>query len=285
MGVSTARPGLPQEPVIGPPQTIILPQRVVAGESASLAVLDAAGRLVPGAAVYLTESTKLVTDATGRAVFVASAEGGSLAAHLDPRGPEFTAAILPPPKGAEGKSHSVPHPAMPPRIASFPRVIALGDRFALEGDGFRGNVNLDRVLVGEQSAIVLAASPVSVVALANPRTALGATQIRIEILGAGASAMSVTVVSLAVSGPAKTLSAGSSGALTVSVVGSTEPLDVEVRNLVPNVVTLPGGSAVQLKTSGGEPNVATVELTGVRGGDYSVSARLLPVISVLPTNP
>ena len=63
------------------PRAIILPPAVVAGAQATLAVVDAAGRLLPGVAVEISggqtarlrasSPEKVTTDSTGRATFLA----------------------------------------------------------------------------------------------------------------------------------------------------------------------------------------------------------------------
>src|ERR1700676_4632817 len=57
-------------------RTIILPQKMVAGAAATLAVLDSAGRLAPNVVVELSTGRKVTTDVTGRALLVAPGEAG-----------------------------------------------------------------------------------------------------------------------------------------------------------------------------------------------------------------
>jgi hypothetical protein len=45
------------------PRTIVLPNKVVAGAAATLAVLDSAGRMLPNAVVELSGGQKVTTDA------------------------------------------------------------------------------------------------------------------------------------------------------------------------------------------------------------------------------
>jgi hypothetical protein len=57
--------------------------------------------------------------------------------------------------------------------------------------------------------------------------------------------------------------------------GTVEPLLVEVRNGSPGVVQLSKGNVQRLKTSGGDENIAPVDVKFVTGGNYSVTARLI----------
>ena len=174
---------------------------------------------------------------------------------------------------------------MPPIV--FPRAISLRDPFELLGNVFKGDADQNHVTLGPQLALVLAASPVSLVAIPNPDTPLGATQLVVEVAGRTFDPMPVTVVSLQITGPGKALGAGEQGVLSVRVSGSAEPLPVEIRNFSPGIVqlkTASAGTSVQrATTSGGNANTARIELLGVAPGDYAVSARIVSPMSGSPS--
>jgi hypothetical protein len=86
-------------------------------------------------------------------------------------------------------------------------------------------------------------------------------------------------VLLEFSGPAEAVNAGSTGKLILRAHGTTEPLLLEVRNGSPGVIQLSKGNVQRVKTSGGDQNIAPVEVQFVTGGNYSVSARLISAIS------
>ena len=88
--------------------------------------------------------------------------------------------------------------------------------------------------------------------------------------------MPVTGVLLDFSGPAEAPTAGGEGKLILRVHGTTEPLAVEVRNASPEIVQLLHGNLQRLGTSGGEQNIAPVELKFLASGNYVVTARLAP---------
>jgi hypothetical protein len=58
--------------------TIILPQKLVAGQPATLAVLTAEGKLAPGVPVEFSGGQRVTTDDSGRASFAAPDEAGVL---------------------------------------------------------------------------------------------------------------------------------------------------------------------------------------------------------------
>src|SRR5689334_13993801 len=64
---------------------LLLPKRIVAGEPATLAVLDVNGRLTPGVGVNLSDGDLIVTNATGRALFVAPPKPGVIYATIGSR--------------------------------------------------------------------------------------------------------------------------------------------------------------------------------------------------------
>ena len=65
-----------QPPPASSARILLLPKRIVSGETATLAVLDMNGRLTPGVAVNFSDGDHLVTNATGRALFVAPLNPG-----------------------------------------------------------------------------------------------------------------------------------------------------------------------------------------------------------------
>jgi hypothetical protein len=261
-------------------RTIILPQKMVAGAPATLAVLDSAGRLVPNAVVELSSGRKVTTDVTGRALFVAPGEAGKLTAKLAGRpvtASSTVAAIADPATQSDGTSTEM-------RLVSYPRALAIHDRFMLEGTGFRGAAESNRVFLADQPCLVVASSPVSLVVLPGPRVPIGPTNLRVSVAGHDAVQIPVSAVSLEFSGPAEAPESGAQGKIILGVHGSTDPLAVEVRNGSPQIIQFPHGNMQRLTTSGGEQNVAPVELKFIASGNYTVTARLIPTDSVRPPN-
>jgi hypothetical protein len=256
----------------GPATTIILPVRIVVGEQATLAVLDAAGRLTPGTVVEFTGGERATTDATGRAAFSAPAEPGVLLARLPGRGVSASTTVV----------AAQPNPPDGVQVVEYPRVISVSDRFSVEGSGFRGDADSNRALLGDQPALVLAASPVALVLLPGPRAAEGPAQLLIEVGGRSPWPVPVTLVSLEVTATKKQFAPGEKGKLTVRVHGTERRLVIEARNLSPEVVELPRGNVQRVTSIGGAANAAEIEMQGVRAGDFALSVRLVPGAYGLP---
>jgi hypothetical protein len=236
-----------------------------------LAVLDAQGALLPGAAVEFRGGARVTTDATGRASFTPPSEAGVLVAQ----------------SGSIRASAAVVLPAENPpdgvQVNETPLLISLREPFSVGGSGFRGDLEGTRAWLGEQPALVLAASPVSLVVQAGPRTPPGATQLVIEAGGRSPGPVPITLVSLEISEQKKQLAPKEKGKLVVTARGSEQRLEVEVRNLTPDVVKMPEGAKVfRTATHGGADNSVEIELEGRRTGDYSLSVRLIPPVAGLP---
>ena len=267
----------PAKPQARTPRTIILPPKIAAGLPATLAVLDGSGHLVPRAAVILSTGNELTTDATGRALFVAPHKTARLTAETPGKDVIASALIVDSPNPVSPTPVQSSSPAL--RILSYPRLVSLHDRFTIEGSGFRGAADSNRVTLAGQPALVLAASPLAMVVLPGPSVPIGTAELRLSVAGVEARAGPVTAVLLVVTGPTGTWHVGSQGGLTVRAYGTEERLEVEVRNASPEIVSLPRGNLQRVTTTGGPRNTADVEMRSLAPGDYTVTARLVPAAS------
>lgn len=262
------------------PRLIILPPKVLAGAQATLAVLDSQGRLLPNIAVELTGGQKVTTDATGRAMFKATDQPGVIVAKGSGNGITTSAIVV---AAKDSRPHvATGKPSEVVKVDSYPHILAIHDRFTLEGSGFRGAADSNHVYLSDDPCLVLASSPVSLVALPGLRVPVGDANLRVTVAGMEAGQFHVSAVMLEFSGPAEAVNAGSNGKLILRAHGTTEPLLLEVRNGSPEVIQLPKGNVQRLKTSGGDQNIAPLEVQFVTGGNYSVSAKLVPADASLP---
>ena len=267
------------------PRTIILPQRVVAGASATLAVLDATGRLTPDVEVGLSTGQKITTDATGRALFLAPSDTGTLTAKIS--GQETAAlttvvatsseSLAPNPvEGSLNQSHYK---------FSYPHFLTLHDRFTIDGSVFNGRADSNHVFLAGQPCLIVASSPVSLVVLPGLHIPIGPIAIKISVDGHDldlGSVPPVDAVLVEFSGPTEAANAGSQSNLVLHARGTKERLAVEVRNGSPEIIQLIHGNVQRVQTSGGEQNVALVDMKLLAAGNYLVTARLIPTESGLP---
>jgi hypothetical protein len=261
-------PLLPQQP---PPasaaRTLLLPKRIVSGETATLAVLDGNGRLTPGVTVDFSNGDHLVTNATGRALFVAPLNPGVIYATIASRSTRVYTTTLTP---AEVSSSSL-------RVSSAPRFASLGDRFELSGSGFCGEADANAVRVAGKPAVVLASSPAALIALPPPSD-MDPVPATIEISCAKRSAppFSISFLGLTLDADSSPLAPGEHRVLTVHVSGTAAKVPLEARNLSSEVAQLAGGNPANVSSSGGAQNAAQFELIGLARGNFRISVRLLP---------
>ena len=272
-------PGTPRVQLAAP-RTIVLPRKTVAGAPATLAVLDAAGRMLPNVVVVLSGGQKVTTDATGRALLTVPSEPGVLTAQIPDQDITASAPVL---KSVDPEPQpSVENPPTALRVLTVPHFISLHDRFTVEGAGFRGDADANRVFLSDQACLVLASSPVSLVVLPGLHIPIGEINLRVTSAGNDAGPNPVVMVLLEFSGPAEAPRAGGHGKLSVRVHGTRERLGVEVRNASPEIIQFSRGSVERVISSGGDRNAAEIETKFLTSGDYIVTARLIPTDSGLP---
>lgn len=241
--------------------SIVLPPKLVAGKIATLAVLGVDGRLAEGITVTLGDALRVKTDKTGRATFtaptgveviIANGSGNSAAALVDAT------------ESANEKKTLMVSP-----------VVSLVDQFSVCGGHFLEQADANRVMLNDERAFVLAASPECLVVLANPRALPGPAKIVIEN-SLGRWEASTTLVSLHFDPPIPALVPERKSKLSLHVQGSDQPLHVLVENRTPGVIRFLRGDTQNLITSGGEENSGEVGIIAVSTGDYSFHARILP---------
>jgi hypothetical protein len=261
-------------------RTLILPPKAVAGAPATLAVLDAGGRLMPNVVVELSGGQKVTTDTTGRAQFTAPGQPGTMTARVSGQDITAFATVVASLDALPRASADTPSPEL--GMISYPHVLAIHDRFTIKGTGFRGAADSNRIFLGGQACLVLASSPISLVILPGPHTTIGPAALHVSVEGHDTGPSPVIAVLLDFSGPADAPNVGAQAKLTVRVHGATEPLAVEVRNGSPGIIQFSSGNVQRLTTSGGEQNIAEVDMKFLASGNYTITARLLPADSGSP---
>jgi len=245
---------------------LLLPKRLVGGEPATLAVLDVNGRLTPGVTVNFSSGYHLITNTTGRALFVAPANPGVIYATIGSRSARVYTTIL---TAAEVNLSLL-------QVSTAPQFASLADRFELAGNGFCGDADANTVLVGGKPALVLASSRAALIALPPTDLAPGPANIEVSCSKRSAPTFSMTFLDLSLDADASPLAPGEHRTLTVDVRGTAAQVPLEARNLAPKVAELSGGNPVKVSSSGGAENAARFELIGREHGNFLISVRLLP---------
>jgi hypothetical protein len=244
---------------------LLMPRKLITGERATLAVLDMNGRLTPGVDVKFSDGEKVTTDATGRALFVAPLNPGTITAGINGRAGHVTSTILSP----AGLS------AVQEVITGAPRVASIADRFELAGEGFCGDADANHVAVGGLPGLVLASSPAWLAVLPPAELEPGPAEVKVTCGQKAAAAFTIFFVSLELESKNGALAPGERRELLVRVRGTSAKISLEAHNLSADVADLNGGSVVRETSSGGTDNTAKFELVGKKRGNFTISIRLL----------
>jgi hypothetical protein len=250
-----------QAPSLEPAQ-IVLPARLVASQPATLAVLDNLGRLVAKANLTLSDGTAVETDATGRAFFNAPPIPGVLIARIAGHHEIAAASVILP----FAKSEKT-------QIDWAPAQISIHDRFDVRGSGFRGDAAGNAAQLGHQPALILAASPASLVLLLDLSAPPGTAQLSVTANGSEAVAI-LAALAIEFDTSGANLSPGAKAALTVRIRGTDQPKEMEVENLTPAVLQFARGVSEHVRTKGGVDNSAQITVRAMHPGDFSFRVRL-----------
>lgn len=262
----TANPQRQQVPPASGARILLLPRQIVSGERATLAVLDWNGRLTPGVTVNFSNGDKFTTDASGRSLFVAPLAPGVIFGSIPGRPGKVATAILSP---TEASSTSV-------EFSSAPRFASLTDRFEILGRGFCGEADANHVTIGGLSSLVLASSPTALVVLPPLDLHDGNAPVTVTCAKRQPAQLSVTFVGLELEADGSPLKPDERRSLTVRVEGTTARVNLEAKNLAPDIADLGGGNPCRTASSGGTDNVAKFEVVGRKNGNFMISIRLIP---------
>lgn len=245
---------------------LLLPRKMVSGEKATLAVLDLNGRLTPSVKVDFSNGDSLTTDASGRAVFVAPLDPGTIYATIEGRAGKVASTIVSP---AESPSTSI-------EVELTPRVVSLSDRLGVSGHGFCGEADANHVTMGGLPGLVIAASPASLDVVPSSEQAPGPASVEIACGQKKIAPFTVVFVNLDLEASSEPLLPNEHRRVTVRIKGSTAKLRLEARNIAPEVAALPGeAKSLRMLSTGGPENVANFDLTGKQKGSFVISIRLV----------
>jgi hypothetical protein len=245
---------------------LLLPKKLVSGERATLAVLDWTGRLTPGVKVNFSNGDTLTTDASGRAVFVAPLNTGTIYGSIEGRAGSVASTIV---SASESPSNSL-------EVELSPRVVSLSDRLEVSGHGFCGEADSNHVTMGGLAGLVIAASPASLAVVPALQQAPGPASVEVACGKKKAQRFTVVFVNLELEASSAPLAPGEHRQVSVRIKGSTAKLRLEARNLATDVTELQGGGkTVRMLSAGGTENLARFELVGKKKGNFVISIRLV----------
>jgi len=244
---------------------LLLPRTIISGERATLAVLDANGRLTPRAPVVFSNGDRLLTDATGRALFVAPLNPGVIRGSIAGREGHVPVTVLSP---EETTATAI-------QVTSVPKIASLADRFEIAGHGFCGDADANQITVSGAPAFVLASSPTSLVVLPPTDLQPGRASVDISCAKRNGPPIEIVFVALTLEADSSPLAPGVHRQLTVRVRGTRDKITLEAKNLAPDIAELQGGNPLQSSSSGGWENLAHFEIVGRKRGSFMISIHLL----------
>jgi len=254
-----------------PPATaariLLVPRSMISGEHAMLAVLDVGGRLTPGVTIQFSNGDKVMTDDTGRALFVAPLNPGPLYASIAGRTGRVATVVLPAQDAATSTT-----------IDLAPRVASVVDRFELTGSGFCGDADKNQVTIGGQTALVLASSPTALVVLPPVEPPTGLTEVSVACGKQEPTRFKMLFVVMKLEADTSPLQPGQKRTLRVGITGTRGKIQLEARNLAPDIADLIGGNPVRAFSSGDAENRAEFQVTGKKRGNFLISIRLVPAM-------
>jgi hypothetical protein len=254
-----------QPPVASVGRMLLLPRTIVSGERATLAVLDVNGRLTPDATVIFSNGDQLVTDATGRALFVAPLNPGVITGSISGRVGRVPVNVLP---AGETTATAI-------EVESIPKIASLTDRLEINGRGFCGDADANQVTIAGDPAFVLASSPTSLLIIPPPDLPPGRASVDLSCGKLNGPALEIVFVALDLEADSSPLAPGVHRDLTVRVRGTREKVRLEAKNLAPDTTDLTGGNPARVSSSGGSENLAHFEVIGRKRGSFLISIRLL----------
>lgn len=244
---------------------LLLPRSIVSGDHATLAVLDNSGRLTPGATVTFSNGDRLTTDATGRALFVAPLNAGTIFGSISGRPGRVPVTVVAPGETA----------ATTMAVSAIPEIASLTDRFEIDGTGFCGDADANHITISGEPAFVLASSTTSLVVMPPVNLEPGRASVDLSCAKRNGPPLEVVFVALSLEADSSPLSPGVHRQLTVRIRGTTSRVRLEARNLAPDIADLVGGNPARISSSGGAENLAHFEVVGRKRGNFLISIRLL----------
>lgn len=237
---------------------VVMTGTVVAGQPTTVTAVDGRGAVISGAVIELPDGKQVTTDRNGRAQIEVPIGLAALTLGIA-GGSKTTSWVNPNPCVSQSPAIQVPSTIEHGQLLTL-RGASLPSDSAILVDGIPGNV--------------LAQSPTGLVVALPKGLSPGEHNIALIHDGMAVDMEKTVVVQLTIS-PPKTLTVGQRATFQVTVAGTSRPLDIEVFNGSPSVVSL-GASSSIVRSSGGNGNVAKIVVTAIGPGTLSLPCRVRP---------
>jgi len=239
---------------------------MIASQPATLSVFGAAGHVVAGVKIALSDGETVVTDESGRAHFLAPPDTGVMFAQVVGSEIREAADVLKRKAGAFAPNL---------QISAAPEIASLHERIAIRGSGFQGDADQNRVTLDGRPALILASSPVELIMAPPANLVPGDTRLTVSE-GHKRAACQIAFVQISSSIlPSAQIQRKRKFKMVLRVTGTAKPVELSVTNMSPETVRFSKREQVRVRTSGGADNSATITAKGVGIGLFSYSAELV----------
>lgn len=242
---------------------IILPLKLIAGQPATFAVLTADGHVAKGTKVVLSNGEVVTTDESGRAHFLVPSDVGVMFARIPGTEVREAADVLP---QASSNGNL--------QVTQIPKMVSLENHFAINGHGFRGDADRNRITMDGKAVFVFASSPIQLIVM--PAANLSPGQANLTITeGAAETVTDVTLIDIAsLSSSNPQIRSGKRTEIVLLARGTESPLNLRIQSLSPQTVQFVQGSEAYVRTTGGLDNSAVLQLKGEGAGPFSFAISL-----------
>ena len=248
---------------------IVAPPSLVAGRTATLSVVSPQGDMLKGVVVVVA-GQEHVSDSKGKVSFTVP-EGRS---PVEARIKDFKGALAI--RTAVAATSSDFDANLSPIIAKVPRYHIIGSDITIEGGPFDGDIDSNRVRIGDRDISVLASSPTSLVTASPKGLQPGDSRPLTVATQQGESpAVNLTFIRIRMEASATNLLKGQNAKGRIIVEGTRERVWLRITNLTPNVIRLKGGDSLTVRTEGGSDNAAEIKFTGVSTGGFTINAEVI----------
>ncbi|MBA3993786.1 MAG: hypothetical protein C0469_09690 [Cyanobacteria bacterium DS2.3.42] len=261
--------GAPQSRQASLTATIVAPEKAVAGQFLTTAIIDKDKNGEP--AVELSfNGAALATDNKGQALYMVPEDatpGRSLNVSLGSR-PELatnTVDILQP--------LMTSYEPQAPKIDKISSMITPKSILVIEGHNFDGNARHNRILIdGLHEARVIASSPVQLKAMLPPGVGPGSHSLCVGNAGMRSNSATCDVIAAEVQQDPKEMGRDNLSKLVIKVLGTNNRVNVRLTNNTPDVLRIPRGNDMLVTTPGGSNNSVVVGVQRLKKGTYNVEA-------------
>ncbi len=264
------------EPILRKPKSnsvLVLPDRALAGQSITVALLDEKRNPEPNIEICFN-GLSLQTDHNGQVVYQVPEDatpGRSLNIAMPSRSEDLPAVV------------DVLHPLnfdtttrQAPRLDRTNPLMTLGKRtMVVDGHNFDGMAQNNRIIIdGALEAQIIAASPVQL-RFTVPAGTLRPGPHSLVVSCEGMRSNPVPFEFAAAEIPADAQNGKDGSKLTVKVLGTASKVNVKIINLSPDIVRLSHDQDADITSTGGADNKAVVSLQRIKKGTYKLQAEIV----------